>query len=126
MDDPNHAVNSYEIACLIMAEDQRIRARVRRRDLIIFYIMIISFFVVIILGTIGYVYIFGLSWLDALLNATLILTAIDTLERPITTGQKWFVIIYALVAVILLLSLVNSAIHRIGDVLIDGIGDKDC
>jgi hypothetical protein len=114
-------LDSRAIACLILAEEQRIRARIRRRDLIIFYIMVVSFIIVILLGTIGYVYIFQLSWLDALLNATLVLTAISTFNNPITDGQKWFVIIYALISVILLLAIVNSAIHRAGDLFIDGI-----
>jgi phosphoglycerol transferase MdoB-like AlkP superfamily enzyme len=54
----------------------------------------------ILLGTIGYVFLFKLG--------SLVLTAINIYIEPRTTGQNFF-FIYAFVSVILLLSLANLA-----------------
>lgn len=74
-------------------------------------IAMISFFILITIGTVGFKFLFGLDWLDSLYAAILIITGIDIEATAITTGQKWFVIIYAIFAVIIYLSMANAAIE---------------
>lgn len=74
-------------------------------------IVIISFFILITIGIIGFSYLFGLNWFDSLYAATLVITGINIEVTAITTGQKWFVIIYSIFAVIIYLSMANAAIE---------------
>lgn len=84
-----------------------------RQELYLFAFFIIIFIVIILLGTIGYVYLFGLTWIDAFYSATVNLTAISIEVHPQTVGQKLFIIFYSLIAVIFLLSVANSLSNRI-------------
>ncbi|HXU47324.1 MAG TPA: hypothetical protein VN783_17490 [Thermoanaerobaculia bacterium] len=47
-------------------------------------------------GILGYRYVQGLSWLDALLNAAMILTGMGPVDRPETAAAKVFASFYAL------------------------------
>ena len=83
----------------------------------IFILTLMLYIIVTIIGTLLYMVLFDLDWFDALYGATLILTSIDVEYKPITTGQKLFVIIYSIVAVVILLSFVGSASDYFFDVL---------
>jgi hypothetical protein len=48
------------------------------------------------LGTFGYHWIAGLDWLDATLNAAMILTGMGPVDRMETASAKWFATVYAL------------------------------
>ena len=72
------------------------------------------------LGTIGY-HIFGrLAWIDAMLNASMILTGMGPVDPMRTTGAKVFATCYALfsgtifltLAAILFAPLIHRMIHR--------------
>jgi hypothetical protein len=47
-------------------------------------------------GMAGYHFLEGLSWLDSLLNASMILSGMGPLHNPITDGGKLFASFYAL------------------------------
>ncbi len=50
------------------------------------------------IGVLGYRYLAGLPWLDAALNATMILTSMGPADRVETAAGKLFAIVYALFA----------------------------
>lgn len=104
-----------EWECRYLALKKLEQERKNTRNITILIIAIIAFIITIFFGTLGYIAIFGLSWIDAFYNAVLILTAIDIANQPISTGQKLFIIIYALISVILLLSIINAGVQRLAD-----------
>jgi hypothetical protein len=67
-------------------------------------------------GMAGYHGFEGLSWLDAFLNAAMILSGMGPVDRPQTTGGKLFAGIYALysgLAVILIAGIIfGPVVHR--------------
>lgn len=69
------------------------------------------------LGMLGYHYLAGLGWLDAALNATMILTGMGPVDRPDTPEGKLFAIAYALFSGIVFLGtsaiLVAPWLHRL-------------
>jgi hypothetical protein len=65
------------------------------------------------LGTVGYHYTCGLSWVDALLNASMILTGMGPVDKPESEGGKLFSIFYCLYSGIAFLSLVAILITPI-------------
>jgi len=74
-------------------------------------IIFVIFIAVIIVGAIIFKYLFDIPWIDAFYAATLILTGIDIEVNVTTVGQKIFIIIYALLTVLLLLSMANVAVQ---------------
>ena len=48
------------------------------------------------IGVIGYHYFFNISWLDSLVNASMILTGMGPVDRAETDGAKWFSSLYAI------------------------------
>lgn len=91
----------------------------KHRRIIIFVITIIAFIITIIIGTVCYFFLFNLPWIDAFYNASLILTGIDVETTPTTTGQKIFISVYAIVSILLLVSLANIATQRIYEIFIN-------
>lgn len=65
------------------------------------------------LGTVGYHYCCGLKWLDALLNASMILTGMGPLDRPDDPPGKLFSVFYCLYSGLAFLSLVAILITPI-------------
>ena len=71
-------------------------------------------------GMAGYVYFEGLSWLDAFLNASMLLGGMGPIWSPATPGGKAFAGLYALyagmvflvVASIILAPVVHRVLHR--------------
>src|SRR5262245_22472568 len=74
----------------------------------------------LVAGMAGYVYFERLSWLDAFLNAAMLLGGMGPVESPATQGGKLFAGLYALysglfflaVMAIILAPLVHRLLHR--------------
>jgi len=72
------------------------------------------------IGAVGYHYLNGLPWLDATLNAAMILTGMGPVDRMTTPEGKVFAIVYALfggvffltMVAVLLSPLVHHFLHR--------------
>ena len=68
------------------------------------------------LGTAGYHWICALPWMDALLNASMILTGMGPVDRMATSAAKMFASAYALFSGVVFLSsigvLVAPVLHR--------------
>ena len=58
------------------------------------------------IGALGYHYLGGLPWLDATLNAAMILTGMGPVNRVVTPGAKIFAIGYALFGGVFFLTMV--------------------
>jgi hypothetical protein len=52
----------------------------------------------LILGVLGYHFLVGLGWLDAFLNAAMILSGMGPVDPIITGPGKWFASFYALLS----------------------------
>lgn len=48
------------------------------------------------IGVLGYHYFFSLSWLDSLVNASMILAGMGPVDVAKTDGGKWFCSLYAI------------------------------
>jgi hypothetical protein len=86
------------------------------------------------LGSAGYHYFAGLTWIDALLNASMILTGMGPVDPLKTTSAKLFATFYSLYSGVAFLTmmavLVAPLLHRFLhtfhlDVSEDGRGDQD-
>ena len=72
-----------------------------RRDYIIRVFRYLGFTVVLLsfslgLGIVGYHFISDLSWLDSLLNASMILTGMGPVDEMKNDGAKWFASLYSI------------------------------
>src|SRR2546427_8091838 len=69
------------------------------------------------LGVIGYHYVAGLKWIDALLNASMILTGMGPVNEMVTTGAKLFASFYALFSGVVFLGIASVLVapfaHRL-------------
>jgi hypothetical protein len=75
-------------------------------------------FASLVLGAAGYHWFEGLPWIDAQLNASMILTGMGPLDHPVTEGGKLFASAYALYSGIVFLS---TATLILGPVLKRGL-----
>jgi len=68
------------------------------------------------LGVLGYHFIAGLSWIDAVVNAAMILTGMGPVNEMTTVGAKLFASFYALFSGVAFLTIVAvllaPAVHR--------------
>lgn len=81
-----------------------------------------SFFTVVLLGIslgigiIGYHYLNELSWLDSLLNASMILTGMGPIDPMKNDAAKWFASFYSIFSGVIFLSTVavflSPIVHR--------------
>lgn len=82
------------------------------------------------LGVLGYHIVAGLSWLDSLVNASMILTGMGPVDAMTTDGAKLFASFYALfsgvafltIVAVLLAPAVHRFLHRFH---LDLAGDSD-
>lgn len=88
-------------------KEQKDKKRYLRNLIIIITIYIIF----IIIGIILFKYIFDINWIDSWLISTMLYTGIDLEVTPVTDGQKVFIIIYSIIAILLLLSMANIAVQ---------------
>ena len=70
----------------------------------------------LMIGVLGYHFTEGLSWLDSLLNASMILGGMGQVDAVRTTAGKWFASFYALFSGMVLLVavgvLIAPVLHR--------------
>ena len=67
----------------------------------------------LLLGSAGYAYFGELEWVDAMLNAAMILTGMGPVDRMTTTAGKLFATFYALYSGIAFLSMIAIVIAPI-------------
>jgi len=71
----------------------------------------------LIIGITGYHFLAGLSWVDSILEASMILTGMGPVATPTSTGAKMFASVYALLSgtVFLITTgiIVSPVIHRV-------------
>lgn len=75
----------------------------------------------LLIGTLGYRFAAGLPWIDAVLNAAMILSGMGPVDRLPTTGAKLFATAYAIfsgvvflaVAGIVLAPIAHRMLHRL-------------
>lgn len=69
------------------------------------------------IGVVGYHYTTGMDWLDALLNASMILSGMGPVDILTSTSGKWFASFYALFSGVIFITniglILAPAIHRI-------------
>lgn len=89
------------------------RKRVVRHAMLAFTVMLGS----LAFGVLGYHYIAGLKWIDALLNASMILTGMGPVDEMKTTGAKLFASCYALFSGVVFLGIASVLVapfaHRL-------------
>ena len=72
---------------------------------------------VILIGSVGFHYVGGLSWLDGALNAAMVITGNGPVFEPQTAGAKMFQIIFSMGGVIgfvlILTVLMAPVMHRV-------------
>ena len=86
-------------------------------------------FVSLLMGTVGYHFTEGLPWLDAALNAAMILTGMGPVDKLETAGGKVFALFYALYSgvtfltmmAVLLAPVVHRFLHKLH---LQAAGDK--
>ena len=74
----------------------------------------------LLMGSVGYHHFANLSWIDALLNAAMILTGMGPVDVMTTTGGKLFATLYALysgvafltIMAVVLAPLVHRLLHK--------------
>lgn len=80
----------------------------------LFAMVMISFSLGI--GVVGYHYFFNISWLDSLVNASMILTGMGPVDKAETNGAKIFSSIYAIYSGVAFLTSVavifSPVVHR--------------
>jgi len=68
-------------------------------------------------GIVGYQRLFGLSWIDAFVNASMILSGMGPLAEPVTFGAKLFAGLYALYSGLAVLAIAGiifaPVLHRL-------------
>ncbi len=103
----------YEHKKQPLASQKTYYKRIGRSVLLALLVLFIS----LMIGIIGYHYTTGMDWLDALLNASMILSGmgpVDTITEP---GGKWFASLYALFSGVIFITniglILAPAIHRI-------------
>ena len=73
-----------------------------RNAFVAFVILLLS----LLMGMIGYKYLFGLSWVDSLLNASMILTGMGPIVAAPSDGAKIFASFYAIYSGVAFLTIV--------------------
>lgn len=86
-----------------------------KKDIQLIVFSILLYILLLFIGTLCYVALFDLDWLNAFYGATLIATGIDIEYNAMTTVQKTFIIIYAIFSVVIFLSIANTIIDRLYD-----------
>ncbi|NOT35017.1 MAG: hypothetical protein HOP12_12755 [Candidatus Eisenbacteria bacterium] len=95
-----------------LAPARKFRSRLLRFSLLAVSVIGVS----LLIGVAGYHWLAHFSWLDALVNASMILGGMGPVDPVHTTGGKWFASIYALYSGVTLLTSVGllfaPIVHR--------------
>tara|TARA_R110002111_G_scaffold153375_1_gene220232 strand:- start:222691 stop:223086 length:396 start_codon:yes stop_codon:yes gene_type:complete len=73
------------------------------------------------MGAFGFHFLEGLSWLDACLNASLVMTGNGPLHHPHSSGGKLFVTIYAIMGVILFAAVIGAFLTPVFQRVLHGL-----
>jgi hypothetical protein len=84
-----------------------------RRMATVGLIMLCALGIALLIGITGYRYIVGLSWIDALLNASMILTGMGPVAPMTTNGAKLFASAYAIFSGVVFLSSIGVLLSPI-------------
>ena len=88
-----------------------------RRMAITFFMLVAVLTIALGIGILGYHEFAGLSWMDSILNASMILTGMGPVDRMTTDSSKLFSSVYALFSGVVFLSsvglLLAPVFHRI-------------
>jgi hypothetical protein len=103
----------YEHKKQPLASKRTYYKRIGRSVLLAVVVMLTS----LLIGVAGYHYTTGMDWLDALLNASMILSGMGPVDTITQNGGKWFASFYALFSGIVFITniglILAPAIHRI-------------
>ena len=70
----------------------------------------------LLIGVVGYHHFFNISWLDSLVNASMILTGMGTVDKAVSDGAKWFSSLYAIYSGVAFLTsvavILSPIVHR--------------
>lgn len=73
------------------------------------------------MGAIGFHYLEGLDWLDASLNASLVMTGNGPLHHPLSAEGKLFVTLYAILGVILFAAVIGAFLTPVFQWILHGL-----
>lgn len=103
----------YEHRKKPLAPRSKYYRRIAKNVLLALLVMLVS----LIIGIIGYHYTANIAWLDALHNASMILSGMGPVVEIKTTGGKWFSSAYALFSGVIFITnigiILAPAIHRL-------------
>lgn len=103
----------YEHKKQPLASKQTYYKRIGRSVLFALVVLLIS----LLIGVAGYHYTTGMDWLDALLNASMILSGMGPVDTITEADGKWFASFYALFSGVVFITniglILAPAIHRI-------------
>ncbi|MBY0477570.1 MAG: hypothetical protein K2Q24_07975 [Chitinophagaceae bacterium] len=103
----------YEHKRQPLASTRTFYKRIGRSLLFAIAVLLVS----LLIGIIGYHATTGMSWLDALLNASMILSGMGPVDTITTDEGKWFASFYALFSGVIFITniglILAPAIHRI-------------
>jgi hypothetical protein len=96
------------------------RARFASRMATAFAVTVVIVIASLAIGMVGYHFLGGLAWIDALLNSAMILTGMGPVDAMQTTGGKLFASFYALYSgiafltmmAVLLAPIIHRALHK--------------
>lgn len=91
--------------------DEEKRLEKSKKSILILIIAVVSLLILLIFGTILFSSLFNLDGLDGLYAATLLTTSVDIKLQAETTGQKWFIIIYSILSIVVYLSLASASVN---------------
>lgn len=80
-------------------------------------IIVVAFIIVGVIGLMGFMYIFGLSWLDAFHNTAMYISGMGPIAEAQTPSQKVFASFYSILGGFLFLGVAIYLIDEIVDVL---------
>lgn len=80
-------------------------------------IIVISFIIVGVIGILGFMYIFGLGWLDSFHNSAMYITGMGPLAEAETNAQKVFASLYSILGGFLFLGIAVYLVDEIVDIV---------
>lgn len=88
-----------------------------RRLLVFFGVAIVLILTALSIGIVGYHWIAGLSWIDSLLNASMILGGMGPVNQLNSNGAKFFASMYALFSGLVFIAIMGvvfaPVLHRV-------------
>ena len=84
------------------------------KEIIKFLFIIICLIIIIVyIGTMGFKHFFGMSYIDAIYNASITATSLGVDARERTSGEKIFTSLYALISGLFFITMISAIISYI-------------